>query len=94
MTEKLLLECILLLLTCVVGFLGYGFRKHDKLHDHMNEEIDALREQRSACNNAFATKESVRRAHTRIDEGEARLDNLSTRVTVLESRGKDCGRTL
>ena len=89
MTEKVLLELILLLLACIAGILGYGFRRHDRLHEVLAGAIESLKEQRGLCNEAFATKESVRRAHLRIDENEATLGTLATRVTRLEAN-REC----
>lgn len=90
MTEKLLLELIILLLLGVCSILWWMFTRHDRLHDALDEKLDELAQIRVTCNSSFATKESVKRAHHRVDELEAKHEDLSTRVTRLEAceRGK------
>lgn len=90
MTEKLLLELIVLLLGCLLALIGFLFRSHHDLHRTLDTKLNDLQDQRQDCNSAFATKESVKRAHHRVDELETKHEDLSTRVTRLEAceRGK------
>lgn len=86
MSEKLLLEITVILLGCLLGGFGWAFRRHDAQHEEMKHEIASVKHQRVECGAAFATKGSMERAHTRIDEADAQLHDLSNRVTRLESR--------
>lgn len=90
MTEKLLLELILALLVGICSILWWMLVRHDRLHDALDGKLDDLSQMRVSCGNAFATKDSMRRAHHRVDELETKHEDLSTRVTRLESceRGK------
>lgn len=87
MTEKLLLELIIILLGCLLALIAFLFRSHYELHKTLSVELDELQDQRCSCNESFATKDSVRRAHSRIDENTAEISELSTRVTRLEAEG-------
>lgn len=85
MPEKLLLELILLLLGCLLGLMAWLCKRHDTQHREMQADIAAVRHQRLECGASFATKGAMERAHARIDENEAHIHDLSTRVTRLES---------
>lgn len=84
MTEKLLLELILALLLGICSILWWMFTRHDRLHDALDEKLDDLSKLRASCTTAFATKDSLARAHTRIDEQQAEMAEISTRVARLE----------
>lgn len=86
MTEKLLLELILALLIGICSILWWIFTRHDRLHDTLDEKLDDLSQMRVACGTSFATKDSMARAHSRIDEQQAELGELSTRVARLEGQ--------
>lgn len=90
MPEKLLLELILLLLGCLLGVMAWLCKRHDAQHREMQADIAAVRHQRLECGASFATKGAMERAHARIDENDAQIHDLSTRVTRLEFR--DDGR--
>lgn len=84
MTERLLLELILALLVGICSILWWMFTRHDRLHDALDEKLDDLAQMRVSCSTAFATKESVVRAHARIDEMQEETRELSVRVARLE----------
>lgn len=84
MTEKLLLELILALLVGICSILWWMFTRHDRLHTDLDGKLDELSKMRVSCGSAFATKESLTRAHGRIDEQQAEISELSTRVARLE----------
>lgn len=84
MTEKLLLELILALLVGICSILWWMFTRHDRLHDVLDEKLEDISKLRVSCNTAFATKDSVIRAHNRLDEQQAEIGELSTRVARLE----------
>lgn len=89
MTEKILLEVIILLLGCLLMLGAWIFRQHGSQHKELQQELTELSRQRLACGATFASKSSVDRAHLRIDEQQAEIGELSTRVARLEP--KHCG---
>lgn len=89
MTEQHLLELLIFVLAVLVGLLGFIFRQHDTMHKKLQQKLEELILQRLACGSTFASKSSVDRAHLRIDEQQAEIGELSTRVARLEP--KHCG---
>lgn len=87
MKEQLLLEILVLLLAILLALLGYIFRQHGTLHKELQQELTEISRQRIACLKDFATKGAMTRAHCRIDEQQAEIGELSTRVTRLEPKG-------
>lgn len=87
MTEKLLLEIVIILLGCLLACFGYMFKRHDAQHQVLQADVAAIKGQRLECDSIFATKGAVERAHTRIDEAGMQLNDLSMRVTRLEAGG-------
>lgn len=90
-TEKLLLEIIIALLTVLLAGCGWLFTRHDRQHDELKQELAAVKSQREACSASFATKGAMERAHKRIDEQDEILQTLGTRVTRLEACGGPFG---
>ena len=84
MSEKLLLELILALLLGICSILWWMFTRHDRLHGALDQKLDDLSKMRVSCASAFASKESLTRAHVRIDEQQAEIGELSVRVARLE----------
>lgn len=82
MTEKLLLEIIILLLVLFAGLLGYLARRHDNKHDELLDKIEDVRKQREACMSEFADHEENRASHARMFD---KIDNLSTRIVRVET---------
>lgn len=87
MTEKLLLEAIILLLGCLLMLGAWIFRQHDTMHKKLQMELEEIPRQRLACGKTFASKDAVSRAHLRIDEQQAEIGEISTRVARLEPKG-------
>lgn len=82
MTEKLLLEVIILLLVLFTGLLGYLARRHDAKHDELIEKIEDVRKQRETCMSEFADHEENKASHVRIFN---KIDNLSIRIVRVEA---------
>lgn len=87
MTEKLLLEIIVFQLGALLLLVGCMWRSHEKKHDNIDEKIAALNDQRDHCSKAFASKESVARAHEHLERHDEDISNLKTSVTKLEACG-------
>lgn len=89
MTEKILLEIIVTQLGVVILLFSFLWRSHEKKHDTIDLEIKGLNDQRKSCSKSFASKESVGRAHERLDEHDDDIAELKTSVTKLEVSGRN-----
>lgn len=87
MTEKLLLEIIVVLLGVLVLMAARIWFSHEKQHEFMQEELTHLRKQREHCADSFASKDSVARAHERIDEHDDDIVELKTSVAKIQGCG-------
>lgn len=83
MTEKLLLEIIILLLVLFAGLLAYLAKRHDTKHDELLAKIEVIRNQREACLEDFADYEENRESHSRMFN---KIDDLSNRVVRIETK--------
>ena len=91
MSEKILLEIIIALLAALLAGCGWLFTRHDRQHDELKAELAVVKSQREACNQSFATKGAMERAHKRIDEHEEILQSIGNRVIRLEACPAPCG---
>lgn len=87
MTEKLLLEIIVFQLGALLLLVGCVWRSHEKKHDAIEERIAFLNEQRTHCSEAFASKESVARAHSRLDGHDDDIVELKTSFAKMQGCG-------
>lgn len=83
MTEKLLLEIIVLLLGLFAVLLGYLARQHDTKHEELLVKIESIRSQRETCLEDFADHEENRTSHARMFN---KIDDLSVRVVRIETK--------
>ena len=80
----LYIKGILGLLGVLIAMVGYLAKRHDRKHDRLSEHLEELLQRQISCMRIFASAESVVRVHTRLDEQDMRMDDLSKRVTRLE----------
>lgn len=88
MTEKLLLEIIIVLIGVLIVMAAFIWRGHDKHHSDLEAKIDELSKQRITCSTSFASKESITRVFVRIDEQQQEIGELVERITRVETRPK------
>lgn len=83
-------ELSLLINTCLMGYFLWSIRaflkSHQSQHEQITEDNKALVKAIEGLTAVYASKESVSRAHARLDDVESTVDNHGERLARVETK--------